>query len=130
MSDKKPEIMQEDILQLLLQTYPNLKPGQWRKEFMQAFGDLEESDILRECVERMRYEPDAYAVEKELGELVFFEVEVTSLLKRAKLQSYAAFAMELAGIVTFGVMTVNKHGHINHIDLLPHYAAWLEENKP
>lgn len=130
MKARMPEIMQEDILQLLIQTYPNLKRGQWRKEVVEAFGDTEESDLLQECVRGLRYEPDAYAIEKELGELVFFEVEVTSLLKRDKLQAYAAFAMELAGIVTFGVMTVNKHGHINHIDLLPHYAAWLEENKP
>jgi len=85
---KYPEIMQEDILQLLIKTYPNLKRGQWRKEFMLAFGNLEESDILQECVHGLRYEPDAYAIEKELGELVFFEVEVTSLLKRAKLQAY------------------------------------------
>jgi hypothetical protein len=130
MTAKMPEIMQEDILQLLLRTYPNLKRDRWRKATMEAFGDLEESDILSECIQRLRYEPDAYAVEKDLRELVFFEVEVTSLLKRAKLQAYAAFAMELAGIVTFGVLTVNKHGHINTIDLLPHYAAWLEENKP
>lgn len=124
------EILQEQVLQLLLQTYPNLRRGQWRQEVMQAFDDSDQAAIIRECVEGMRYEPDAYAIEQELGELVFFEVEVTSTLKRAKLQAYGAFAMELAGIVTFGVLTVNKHGHINTIDLLPHYAAWLEENKP
>lgn len=124
------EILQEQVLQLLLQTYPNLKRGQWRQEVMQAFGGLEGADILRGCVEGLRYEPDAYAIEKELGELVFFEVEVTSTLKLEKLQDYAAFAIELAGIVTFAVMTVNKHGHINEIDLLPHYQSWLEEHKP
>jgi len=124
------EILQEDVLRMLIQTYPNLKRGQWRKEIVGAFGDTEESDILRECVQGLRYEPDAYAIEKELRELVFFEVEVTSTLKLEKLRSYAAFAMDLAGIVTFALMTVNKHGHINTIDLLHHYAAWLEENKP
>ena len=121
-------------MQWLLSSYPNIQRGRWRTrvvaELCGADADPDEADNLRESIMGLRYEPDAFVIEKELKELLFFEVEVYSVLKEKKLQAYAAFMMELAGYVKFGLLTVNKHGHINTFDLLPYYADWLKENAP
>jgi hypothetical protein len=71
--------------------------------------------------------PDAYAIHRDTNELHFFEVEVRHLLTDTKLQEYARFLtiMDFYGI-EFGVFSVNQHGHINQVPLLPHYIAWLK----
>ena len=115
---RMPEVMQEDILQLLIQTYLNLKRGQWRKEVLEALATRKNQTPPRNASEACATSRMP-AIEKELGELVFFEVEVKSP-QAGQAPGHAAFAMELAGIVTFGVLTVNKHGHINTIDLHRH----------
>jgi hypothetical protein len=130
----KEEVTQEVVMRALQATYPNVQRGMWRTRVIDALcgelSDPDESDNLRESIMGLRYEPDAFVIEKDLGELIFFEVEVYSLLKQKKLQAYAAFSMELAGYIKFALLTVNKHGHINAIDLLPYYADWLKENAP
>lgn len=124
------ETNQSDILRILTDTYPEIRRSSWRHCAIEAFADLEGGDNIREAIQAVRYEPDAFVIDKKARELLFFEVEVYSVLKKPKLQTYAAFSMELAGYVTFALLTVNKHGHINTIDLLPHYADWLKENAP
>lgn len=127
------EVKQEDVLAILCRTYPEIKRLKWRAEVleqMQPLAEPNEDDPgeFYEMVMGLNLVPDAYAIHLDERELVFFEVEVTHPMKASKLQAYGKFAIDLAGLgIGFGVLAVNKHGHINEVDLLPHYASWLAE---
>lgn len=125
-------IKQAHVLDSLLLAYPNLLRKGWRAQILhllpptdEADGDAEE---FAEFVSGFDLEPDAVAIEPELRELIFFEIEVHNLMSDHKLKRYGKLAIDLGAFdIKFGLMTVNKHGHINEINVLPHYAAWLKE---
>ncbi|MGJ7497511.1 hypothetical protein ACSFA8_20885 [Variovorax sp. RT4R15] len=123
---------QAHVLDALIATYPHLLRKGWRKQIALSIPPTEDSDGDAEefaaFISDLELEPDAVALEPELREVIFFEVEVHNLMSDAKLQRYGKLAIDfLAFEIHFGVMTVNKHGHINEIDMLPHYGAWLKE---
>lgn len=127
-SERAPETLQAHVLDALVKTYPNIQRHGWRSKIMEAFAGHAEAHEMQISLERVRYEPDAFAIDMEHSEVVLFEVEVRSVLKRQKMQAYAALMIELAGAIKVVLLTVNQHGHINAIDLMPHYADWLQEN--
>jgi hypothetical protein len=126
-------VKQEAVLHALCLQYPEIKRLRWRQavlETMQALAEPEEDEPgeFMEFVMGLNLVPDGYAIHLDERELLFFEVEVHSPMSGKKLQSYGKFAIDLAGLgIGFGVLSVNKHGHINEVDLMPHYASWLAE---
>lgn len=123
---------QKHVLDALVATYPNLLRKGWRKQIVLSLPPTEDSDgdsdEFASFISDFELEPDAVALEPELREVIFFEVEVHHLMSDAKLKRYGKLAIDfLAYEIHFGLMTVNKHGHINEIDLLPHYGEWLKE---
>jgi hypothetical protein len=126
-------VKQEQVLQALCLQYPEIKRQRWRKtvcEVMQPIvdGAEDEDGEFEEMVMGLSLVPDGYAIHLDEQELLFFEVEVHSPMSTRKLRSYGNFMIDLAGLgIGFAVLTVNKHGHINEVDLMPHYASWLAE---
>jgi hypothetical protein len=125
-------IKQRDVLDSLLIAYPNLLRKGWRQQIRLALPPLNDADgdaeEFNEFLDGFTLEPDAVAIDTDVRELIFFEVEVHSLMSDAKLKLYGKFAIDLIAFdIVFGLMTVNKHGHINAIDVLPHYVQWIKE---
>ena len=115
---------QEQVLAALLMTYPALQTKNWRAAVAAAFQD-EDPDFL-DMIGRQWIIPDAFAIHKELREIVLFEVEVHSPMSGDKLRSLGKLAIDCAYYgIQIAVMVVNKHGHVNPVDLLPHYRDWL-----
>jgi hypothetical protein len=127
-------VKQRNVLDSLLIAYPNLLRKGWRQQIRLALppmndadGDMEE---FNEFLNGFSLEPDAVAIDTNLRELIFFEVEVHSLMSDDKLKIYGKFAIDLIAFdIVFGLMTVNKHGHINSIDIWKHYLQWLKESR-
>jgi hypothetical protein len=128
----KPKPLQSDLLALLLQAHPAIKTQAWRRTVYDAFKGSEEvawqEEDFHDALLALNLLPDAYAVYPETMELHFFEVEVTHLLSREKMEAYAVFLtnMDYYGI-EFAVFTVNQHGHINQVPLLHSYIDWLKD---
>jgi hypothetical protein len=121
---------QEHILLALCNTYPEVQRQGWRLATITAFAALDDVQAcdgdFEALVRELRYVPDGYVIGP--SELHFFEVEVHSPMSAAKLRAYGHFAIGCAFYgISFAVFSVNQHGHINEVDLLPHYAEWLEE---
>ena len=116
----------------LCSRYPEVQRLRWKQSVLEAYRPLiaedYEPDEFASYVRELNLVPDAYAMHTHLRELVFFEVEVYSPLSASKLKQYAKFMIDLAGFeIGFAVMVINRHGHINELDLMPHYASWLSE---
>lgn len=131
----KTSVKQAHVLDALVAAYPNLIRKGWRTKILEQLPPIDSSDFdeeeFAEFVREFSLEPDAVAIEADLRELIFFEVEVHNLMSDQKLKRYGKLAVDLISFdITFGLMTVNKHGHINEINVLPHYAAWLKEVAP
>lgn len=114
--------------------FPELQRGRWREAVVRAFadndGDIGMPGELRSMVGALRLEPDAFEIIAEPRELVFFEVEVYNPMSDDKLRSFAKLAIDLDSHgVAFSVQVVNKHGHINEVDLRWHYAGLLRRDR-
>jgi hypothetical protein len=87
--------------------------------------------LPREFVEHVRrfnkYIPDAFIIDKAEMLLHFFEIEVYNPMTNGKLEAYGWLTTDMAAHgIDFGVYVVNKYGHINRVDLLPHYVRALQ----
>jgi hypothetical protein len=119
---------QVHILDVLTTTFPEIQTKNWRAAMLKAFQGHEDFEGLQVAIERMDLLPDAFVIFKEEDEegIIFFEVEVHSPMSGDKLRTYGKFLIDLAFYdVRFSVITVNKYGHANTIDLLPYYRDWL-----
>jgi len=125
--------LQSHVVELLVSAVPGMMTTRWRAKVREAFADTEEvreaEDEFWEYLTGFAYIPDGFVIDKEAMRLDFFEVEVTSLLTDTKLQAYAEFktVMDFYGI-EFSLFTVNQHGHISEVFLLPHYLDWIRKN--
>lgn len=124
------EIQSSHILAALRAHAPGLQVGKWRAAARDAFlmasrrGGSPRG--FADTIARVRMEPDAFVIDKAARSLHFFEIEVYNPMTRAKLQTYARLVTDLDSFeIEFAVYVVNKYGHINPVDLLPHYVEWL-----
>ena len=125
------DVKQVHVLSALLDSYPEVKTANWKTDALKEFSQHEDSGPLSDVLSEMNYLPDAFSIHKEndLLEMTFFEVEIHSPMAGDKLRSYGKFAIDLGYYdVQFSLMTVNKYGHINEVDLLPYYADWLRKD--
>jgi hypothetical protein len=123
--------LQADVLALLLESIPKSETLRWRDRVAQTFVGSPELESLDDdfwdCLRGVPCIPDAYVLNKDEQRIDFFEVELTSLMSDTKLQAYGRFMAELDYYgLNFSLFTVNQHGHINEVDLRPHYVAWLK----
>lgn len=113
------------MINALLESIPAARAKGWRKATMEAFASDEDHEF-HPLLTGLKLIPDAYVIERDERELHFFEVEVCSPMSRHKLRSYGKFAIDLAYYeINFALFTVNQHGHLYGVDLMPHYADWL-----
>jgi hypothetical protein len=122
--------LQKPMVDLLITTYPQLRTTRWRNAVEEAFrevaADVGIDEDFRPMLDGVPYIPDAYFCDVENNELHFFEVEISHLLSGEKLRAYGKFAIDLAAFgVNLALFTVNKHGHINAVDLVPAYGEYL-----
>jgi hypothetical protein len=123
--------LQAELLPGLVQHIPGCKLTGWREATMKAFQSHPEvvgvEDDFWDALKAMELIPDAFVIHPETDELHFFEVEIRHILTNTKLQEYARFltVMDYYGI-EFAVFSVNQHGHINQVSLLPHYITWVK----
>jgi hypothetical protein len=126
-------VLQAAILEQLQCHIPALKTKRWRESVQAAFTGTAEIEHLEddfwEYLRDFAYIPDAFVIDKDAMQLDFFEVEITSLMTTTKLQAYGEFQtiMNYYGI-DFSLFSVNQHGHINEVFLLPHYIDWIRAN--
>lgn len=124
--------LQQPVVDTLLASIPGTRTRGWREAVLTELPctEDEDSEDFRAVVLALTLIPDAYLINKDERELHFFEVEVTSPMSLAKLQAYAVFLTVMDYYrVEFAVFTVNQHGHINQVDLLPHYWDWLKRQQ-
>jgi hypothetical protein len=119
------------VLQALKQTLPEVRSGRWREAVLSAFlfrsrqGGAPRDFVA--LVNGFRYEPDAYATYKSDGGLSFFEIEIYNPMTDEKLEAYGKLVTDLHWHgIALEVYTINRYGHMNQVDLLPHYVRWLE----
>jgi hypothetical protein len=123
--------LQAELIAHMEAVIPGLQTKRWRQKVRDAFTGTEEVEHVEDdfwsylC--EFAYIPDAFVIDKAEMRLDFFEVEVTSLMTDTKLRAYAEFKtiMDYYGI-EFSLFSVNQHGHINEVFLLPHYVNWLK----
>jgi hypothetical protein len=122
--------LQAEILAFLREHIPALEVRGWKERTLEAFAGTEEVELAEEDFRKyildFNYIPDGFVIDKEEMRLDFFEVEITSLMKRTKLQAYGEFKtiMDYYAI-EFSLFSVNQHGHINEVPLLEHYLDWI-----
>jgi hypothetical protein len=123
--------LQAELVGHLEAAIPGLQTKRWRQKVRDAFSGTEEVEHVEDefwtYLRGFAYIPDAFVINKGEMRLDFFEVEVTSLMTDTKLQAYAEFKtiMDYYAI-EFSLFSVNQHGHINEVFLLPHYITWLK----
>ena len=122
-------VRQTEVLLALIVQYPEIQTAEWKNrvvEFMTPSDEeFDEPGRFAEIVRELPLIPDGFVMNSP-KELIFFEVEITSPMSESKLHQYGKFAIDIANFdIGFSVLVVNKYGHINEVDLLPHYAAWL-----
>jgi hypothetical protein len=136
--DKAPQgtrdgVLQAAVLSLLLESIPTMQTKRWREGVREAFRDSPEvvhaEEDFWDALSGFNYLPDAFVVDREAMRLDFFEVEITSLLTKTKLEAYSEFVtlMHYYGI-EFSLFSVNQHGHINQIPLMDHFVDWMKRN--
>jgi hypothetical protein len=127
-------VLQAEVLAWLVASIPGIQTLGWREKVHAAFADTEDvehvEDDFRVALRDFRYLPDAFVIDREEMRLDLFEVEVTSLLTRTKLQAYSEFVtiMDYYGI-ELSLFSVNQHGHVNQVDLMSHYVDVLRQMK-
>lgn len=124
---RQPE---REIVESLLKACPQVQRLRWKETVLKRLAEFDLDEMEAEgaaaVVKDISLIPDAFAIYPEEHEIHFFEVEITSLMSKAKLQIYAKMVTDLN---TYGieltVYTLNHHGHMNHVYLFPHYVEWL-----
>lgn len=128
MGKPRGEILSGTVLAALQDTYQDVRTGAWRQAVWDAFRfhsrhEGAPADFL-EILRRLRLEPDAYAISKDEHWLHFFEIEVYNPMTNHKLEMYGKLALEMDYYrIEFGVLVVNKYGHINEVETPPYFAA-------
>jgi hypothetical protein len=124
-------VLQVEMLTALVENIPGFQTMRWRNKVREAFTGTAEVEHIEEdfwgALNDFRYMPDGFVIDREDMRVDLFEVEITSLLTRTKLQAYAEFLtiMDYYGI-ELCLYSVNQHGHINQVHLLPHYVEALK----
>ncbi len=123
------DVKQVHVLEALTTTYPEIQRLDWKSTTFEAFIGDEDEDEIFGLLEAIKFIPDGYVVDPKERELYFFEVEIHSPMSGEKLRTYGKMAIDLAYYdINFVVMTINKYGHIQAVDLLPYYADWLQRD--
>jgi hypothetical protein len=124
------DVKQAHVLQALLDTYPEIKTKNWKTETIAEFCNHEDIADIQALVDRVDLIPDGFAIHHDEDEesLIFFEVEIHSPMSGDKLRTYGKMAIDFGYYdIGFNVMTVNKYGNVNKVDLLPYYVDWLKK---
>lgn len=126
---------QQAALDAFLEDNPDARTQRWRNAVKRSFAALEDvaafQDDFHGMLDKIRFVPDAYIINTAENYLHFIEVEVFSPMSPRKLQHYGKMAIDLNFYgIDFGVYTINQHGHIEAVDLLPHYVAWIKDSRP
>ena len=120
---------QVHILSALIQTYPEIKTSNWKASALKSFANREDAESVASVINDVDLLPDGFVIDDDEDGLLFFEVEVHSPMSGDKLRKYGKLAIDLACYeINFSLLTVNKYGHINKVDLLPYYADWLKRS--
>lgn len=126
------EMTSRPVIEALVATIAGARTRAWKEATWKAFkfhSRLQGSPrAYLTLLRHFTFVPDAYVVGVQDHRLDFFEVEIYNPMTTAKLQAYAVLAINLAYYdIDFSVFVVNKYGHINEVDLLPHYRDWLKK---
>lgn len=122
---------EQAVLAALMTQYPQIARKAWRvnviKRLPEFVIDPEEAEDIGEIIREFTYLPDAFACYPQDQQIDFFEAEVTSMMKPAKLQAYARMMVELDFYeINMQLLTINQHRHMHPVDLWPHYIDWLK----
>jgi len=130
-SRPRSAVTSEVVLLALKDTFPEVRAGRWREAVIASFLFRSRQggaprDFVR-MVETFRFEPDAFAIYKGEGALSFFEIEIYNPMTDEKLEAYGKLVTDLHFYgIALEVYTINRYGHMNQVDLLHHYARWLD----
>lgn len=121
---------EQAILAELMERYPQISRRLWRTGVIKRLPEFGLGNEEREDVESIFREfpflPDAFACYPEEKRIDIFEIEATSMMKRRKLEAYAAMMVELDFFgIDMQLLTMNQHRHMNTVDLWSHYERWL-----
>lgn len=117
------------VLERLMKSCPQVSRLRWKQTVLARLAEFDIDDWEREDatdeIGKFRLIPDAYAIYPDTNEIHFFEVEITSLMKKSKLEAYAKLVTDMdSNGIELALFTLNQHAHMNHVYLLPHYLEW------
>lgn len=122
---------EQAVLADLMTEYPQISRTAWRVSVIKRLPEFglepEECEDVASIVYGFSFLPDAFACYPAEKKIDIFEAEVTSIMKRRKLQAYAQMQVELDFFsIEMQLLTINQHRHMNAVDLGPHYIDWLK----
>lgn len=118
------------ILEQFMASCPQVSRLRWKQTVLARLAEFDIDECEREDaaheLAKFTFIPDAFAVYPETNEIHFFEVEITSLMPKSKLQAYAKLVTDMhSNGIELALFTLNQHAHLNHVYLLPHYLEWV-----
>lgn len=117
------------ILEQFMASCPQVSRLRWKQTVLERLAEFDIDECERKDaaaeIAKFTFIPDAFAVYPETNEIHFFEVEITSLMPKHKLQAYAKLVTDMdSNGIELALFTLNQHAHMNHVYLLPHYLEW------